>query len=128
MSVDTILIIGIPFFLLIFGLFLFFKSRETNSKSLKRGIILNLILNFIIFVTMVLASFDATGITAIFFLFIIFGIPLLILSITSVIFSIKSFRDFEQKSLSIASLVYGLIFWIPLIYYMLSLLGNLFFW
>ena len=99
-SLNSFILIIIPLALLIYGIILLIKSKDVSSKSLKIGMWIPFVLNFS------------------FILPIIFGIlilywalmPIFILSLISVIFSILAIIKTERKALAIASLIYGLIF------------------
>ena len=95
--------------LLFYGILLLIKSKNFSSKSLKIGIILPLIMNTVLLLSILFWAFRFGD--SLFYLVAIFGaIPIFILSILSISFSIFSMIKLDEKSLPLASLIYGLVF------------------
>lgn len=102
--------------LLIYGIVLFIMSLKVKSKSLKVGIIIPLVVSFFGVIWWAgdesfLNIFDFGAFVAL--AGFSFGIPL---SLISIIASIISYKKLENKALSIASLFYGILYFLCSLY------------
>jgi hypothetical protein len=113
-SYEPIITLVILLAVITFGIILLIKSKENQSKSLKAGILIPLIIFILGLVWWIgdnvlnnLGDFDFGGYILIAILF--GGIPA---SILSIIFSAISLSKSENKTLSNLAIVYGIIYFI----------------